>query len=219
VLRRCILLAWLLSHISSTMNTLSVLTINSCGLNAHLKRATFFKWLQSLSVDCFFVSETHCASAEAASQWSAEWCKGASLAAFSLSSSSHTGGSAILLHPRVIRRECSNSFATHSAFNGALTTASIVLDGASYTLAAVYAPVAAHARLSFLDFLLSFPFPAEDQLIFAGDLNCVEVPERDYRGRQARGALRSASASRWVDFLVRLGWAAVFHPLHWLGTL
>ena len=164
------------------MNTLSVLTVNCCGLNAPVKRAVFFKWLQSLSVDCFLVSETHCATADAASQWSAEWFKGASLAAFSLSSSSHTGGSAILLHPRVTRRECSLSFATHSAFNGALTTASIVLDGASYTLAAVYAPVAAHARLSFLDSLLSFPFPADGQLIFAGDFNCVEVPERDYRG-------------------------------------
>jgi hypothetical protein len=112
------------------MNTLSVLTVNCCGLNAPVKRAVFFKWLQSLSVDCFLVSETHCATADAASQWSAEWLKGASLAAFSLSSSSHTGGSAILLHPRVTRRECSHSFATHSAFNGALTTASIVLDGA-----------------------------------------------------------------------------------------
>jgi hypothetical protein len=147
--------------IYSTMNTLSVLTVNCCGLNAPVKRAVFFKWLQSLSVDCFLVSETHCATADAASQWSA----------FSLSSSSHTGGSAILLHPRVIRRECSHSFATHSAFHGALTTASIVLDGASYTLAAVYAPVAAHARLSFLDSLLSFPFPADGQLIFAGDFN------------------------------------------------
>ncbi len=87
-----------------------------------------------------------------------------------------------MLHPCVIRRECSHSFVTHSAFTGTLTTASILLDGASYTLAAIYAPVAAHVRLSFLDFLVSFPLPADGQLILARDFNCVEVPERDDRG-------------------------------------
>ena len=196
------------------MNTLSVLTVNCCGLNAPVKRAVFFKWLQSLSVDCFLVSETHCATADAASQWSAEWLKGASLAAFSLSSSSHTGGSAILLHPRVTRRECSHSFATHSAFNGALTTASIVLDGASYTLAAVYAPVAAHARLSFLDSLLSFPFPADGQLIFAGDFNCVEAPERDYRGLYPTYHLQQPGGDKLAELCAQRqlvdGWISCF---------
>jgi hypothetical protein len=63
-----------------------------------------------------------------------------------------------------------------------LISASISLCGASYTLAAIYAPVAAHARLSFLDSLLSFRFPADGLLILHSDFNCVEVPERGYRG-------------------------------------
>ena len=84
--------------------------------------------------------------------------------------------------PPPVRHPPSMGLLPPPAFNEAITSASISLSGTSYTLVAIYAPVAAHAHLSLLDSLLSFSFPADGPLILGGDFNCVEVSERDYRG-------------------------------------
>ncbi len=159
------------------MIVLSVLAVNACGLNSRDKRACFFHWLRSRSMatDVILLSETHCSSGNAARHWASDWYTFADLSAFSLSASPHTGGSAILLLPRVLSHGWQCRFGTHQHLNGALTTATVEIAGSSYTFASIYAPVDAPSRLAFSSLLCSAPFPA-GPLIIAGDYNCVENP-------------------------------------------
>jgi hypothetical protein len=144
------------------MIALSVIAVNACGLNSRDKRTCLFQWLRFLAIDVILLSETHCSREDAAQQWASDWHKQADSSAFSISSSPHTGGSAILLHPRVLtqRRHC--RFGTHQYFNGALTTATVEIAGSCYSFASIYAPVNAPSRLAFFRHLSSVPFPLMD---------------------------------------------------------
>ena len=194
------------------MFALSVIAVNACGLNARDKRIRFFHWLRSLDVDVILLSETHCSSAEAAMLWASDWHIQSDSSAFSLSSSAHTGGSAILLHPRALTRSRHCRFSTHHSFNGALTLATVEYAGTCYSFASIYAPVDSPSRLAFFRHLCSVSFPA-GPLIMGGDFNCVENPARDHRGispayhaQQPGGALLADLCARrqlvdgWLTF-------------------
>ena len=54
-------------------NSLTIGTINICGLKDKTKRNAVFSWLDNFGYDAYFLQETHCHLRKDEKLWSSEW--------------------------------------------------------------------------------------------------------------------------------------------------
>ena len=153
------------------------------------KRRVMYEWFKNtLHADIFFIQETHATTPSQTQQWAAEWA-GVNRAQrtnpleraawFSLSSSPHTGGTAILCSPRFLKQNTITHVTTRHTHNGFLTTITATHNHTqrSVTYASVYLPSKPHPRLRAIRSLP--PIPPQEEWMIGGDWNCVEHQERD----------------------------------------
>lgn len=133
------------------------------GMNAPDKRRTLYHWLKTeVKPDVALLQETHCASTDDALKWEVEWSGLATAlnpddtrhtAWFSVSSSPHTGGTAILILPRSAPKFRVSSATTSSEFNGAWTSITCAYEEHTLRLDSIYLPATPSDRVLAIDSL------------------------------------------------------------------
>ena len=166
--------------------------VNVRGFNNPDKRRTLRHWLKRVvRADISLLSETHCDSQEKADQWTKEW-SGLSAALqpeatkrnayFSISSSPHTGGTAVLLHPDFVPQVNVTKVSSDTQHQGAWTSILMNFDGKVFQIDALYMPVDPSLRVPAIEdyFSACHSSSSPDTLhIAGGDINCVEEKWRD----------------------------------------
>ena len=161
-------------------------------MNDPEQRRTLWHWLKSVvRADVVLLQETLCASQDAADRWIQEWC-GLSPALhplplskhafFSISTTSRTGGTAILLSKTFAQQAQLQAVQYDELHNGAWTSLTLGYDKKQFQIDSVYLPVDGDLRVAAIPLYISACTPPVDTLhISAGDYNCVAAVWRDVR--------------------------------------
>jgi len=185
--------------------SLKVLSINVSGINDPGKRRALFTWLRLQRADIILLSETHLADQAKIPFWQAAWARrgggpeGASW--WAVSSSPHTGGTAVLMRPNLpakilgVERE--------EGGHGRWVRVRAMLDETEFVWQAVYAPAEGPARVRWIADPAWRPPTSLARHIIGGDLNCVEDAARDTVNRPEYG---NAGGRECADASAALGW-------------
>ena len=152
------------------------------------RRQVFFHWLRSVvKADVVLLQETHCNTVARAQRWSREWggldrasrrneCE--RVAWFSLSSSPHQGGSAILVSKKFLQSHNITAISTTQDHNGGWVHMTVLhkLTKIELQYSSIYLPPQDTPRLAAIEDLPPRP---HCEWLAAGDFNCVELSERD----------------------------------------
>ena len=173
---------------------LTFVSINVGGLNDVDRRRRIYFWLRSLKVDVILLQETHCSSDENAALWTKEWSGIAAAlqpnelgrgAWFSISPSSHTGGTAVLLS-KDFRHRCEvlNVYKEERVrLQGTWTSVYFKYKKQIYRVDSVYISAQHNVRrrhiTAYFDHESVIP---HRHWVTAGDWNCVEMTLRDVDG-------------------------------------
>ena len=144
-----------------------------------------FEWFKNtLQADLYFIQETHATTLLQTEQWAAEWA-GVNRARrsnpleraawFALSSSPHTGGTAILVSPKFLQQHTITHVNTLNKHNGFYTaiTALHKATQRSITYSSIYLPSKSHPRLRAIRSIP--PLSPQEERVMGGDFNCIET--------------------------------------------
>lgn len=175
--------------------SLRLLSLNVNGLRSTSKRRTLFSLLHRDSWDVVLLQETHHTDDAEAQAWTQEgphglrpnwsgpsfWCHG----------SSASRGVAILLRPTA---DIADISLRHQAGDGRSLSIDFTFAGGAFTAVSVYAPCVPAQRAAFFTQSLLPSLPANRQLLFGGNYNCV-AGQLDVLGPNSSQTATASSAA------------------------
>lgn len=149
--------------------------------------------------DILLLSETRCGSLASANDWQQQFSKRGWLAYFSVSGTTHTGGTAVLFS----RRAAAALRDLQVQPNSALAEGRLMMVTGKYKdepvcFMAVYAPASRSERAAFLASLSQLDPPPGHLVIAGGDMNCT-LGRCDVEGPDRHMAVGRQQLSDWVD--------------------
>ena len=194
---------------------LHCVALNCQGLIGQQRRQQLFSRLEVGPWDLVVLADTHCKDAATARTWTQQGAGPGrpwpGQAFWSFSTSSHTGGVAILVRDTAFVQSAEKQWES----GGRLLRVRLKLPGGQHvSVVAVYAPSLAELRPQFFELQLptALQAPAQDMLLVAGDFNVVLHPF-DRRGSTA-AQLSEPGAVQLEAAMVAAGVRDVFRQLH-----
>ena len=149
------------------------ISLNTNGIAEKGKRDTIFDFLEQCRADIILLQETHNDSKDNENLWTHEW---GGIAIWS-TGSNRSRGTAILFRPG-LNPVLSNCLRDHE---GRVIAVKAIINGTEINIMNIYAPNIPNERKDFFENLWHFK-PGNENLILAGDFNCIDDLNFDKQG-------------------------------------
>ena len=149
------------------------ISLNTNGIAGKGKRDTIFDFLEQCRADIILLQETHNDSKDNENLWTHEW---GGMAIWN-TGSNRSRGTAILFRPG-FNPVLSNCLRDHV---GRVIAVKAIINGTEINIMNIYAPNIPNERKDFFENLWHFK-PGNENLILAGDFNCIDDLDFDKQG-------------------------------------